>query len=168
MQTFSDMQRNRSDIQSVKFFIFCVFLVWYELLSAVYAILPPLIGLFFAYVISLNNQALKKMEDYTKSWYLAFLFLVFAEQIHGFELFSSIFAFIFYYYFLHEWLSTNFKLYQGMLIVYVCSAYILIFCVSNIILYIKDQALLQIYKEYLYYMVFESFLALFVFRDKYL
>lgn len=168
MQAFSDMQRNSSDIQNIKFFIFCIFIVCYELLTVVYAILPPLIGLFFAYVISLNNAALKKMEDYDKSWYLSFLFLIFAEQIHGFELFSSIFAFIFYYYFLHEWLSTNFKLYQGMLIIYVCSAYILIFCISNIILYINDKAMLQICKEYAYYMIFESFLAVFIFRDKYI
>lgn len=166
MQTFSSMQRNSVNLLSLRFIVFCAMLIAYEILSSTSHIVPPFIGLFFAYIVILKNESERNMNNFDKRWYLAILFLIFAEQIHGFELFSTVLNFLIFYYFIHDWLKVNMKWRQCLLIIFIFSGYIGTLLMSNLILYILNQPRLWISYEYLIYIVVESVIAILLFKER--
>ncbi|RAZ48201.1 hypothetical protein [Campylobacter hyointestinalis] len=167
MQTFSDMQRNSINLLSIRFVLFCVGLIAYEIMSAANHFLPPLIGLFFAYLVVLKNESEKYMGDIDKRWYLSFIFIIYAEQIHGFELFSTILAFILFYNFINDQLKINMKCRGCLLVIFVFSGYIGTFLLSDLILYILNQPLLGFnYEYYMYYIVVESAISVMLFKER--
>lgn len=166
MQALSSMQRNSSDLLSLRFILFCFLLVGYEITTAATHILPPLIGLFFSYLIILKHESEKNISNIDKRWYLVIFFLIFAEQIHGFELFSTILAFIIFYYFINDWLRINMKWRQMLLVIFVFSGYIGTFIASNIILYILNQPMDSMSYEYFIYIAIESLISIALFKER--
>ncbi|MCZ6132358.1 hypothetical protein O6B97_04015 [Campylobacter ureolyticus] len=166
MQTISSMQRNSRDKYTLKNLVFWVFLFFYEILTSIYTSLPPFIGLFFAYAVILKYEKDKNYEDFTSKWYQTIIFLFFAEQLHGFELFSIAISFCVFYYFIFKFSFEGFKLRNIFLTFLVFYGYISTFLVSNLISYFNSNQVLNLTYEYLMYAVFESAVCVLLFKDR--
>ena len=166
MQTFSSMQRNSRDIYIVKSIVFFISILFYQLLSSIYATIPPLIGLFFVYAVVLNYEKERSYQDYTHEWYQVILYLFIAEQMHGFELFSAAIAFGLFYYIFFEFSLDRIRFKTLFLIYLTIMGYLSVFLVSNTLSYFKDAEYLNFGVEYLAYMVAESLLVLFFFKGR--
>lgn len=160
------MQRNSRNKNTLKNLVFLVFLFLYEILTSIYATLPPFIGLFFAYAVILKYEKDKNYGVFTHEWYQTLIFLFFAEQIHGFELFSVAISFFIFYYFLFKFSFEGFKLRNLFLTFLVFYGYISIFLISNLISYFVGNSYLDLTYEYLMYFVFESAVCVLVFKDR--
>lgn len=76
------------------FYLFsAISVVLYEMLSTAFIYLPPLIGVFFSYLILSKSDAQRSLSGLAGYWYLAFAFLLFAEQLNGFTFLSSVVVF---------------------------------------------------------------------------
>ena len=53
----------------------------YEIATTQFGFLPPLIGIFFTYMILEYSRKQKQYDEFKPSWYFSLVFLVFAEQI---------------------------------------------------------------------------------------
>lgn len=164
MQIISGMQRNRSNLQPLTSALGVFLLVGYEVATTQLVFLPPLIGLFFAYLVLETTRMQSRYEKFGASWYFALVFIVFAEQIHGFYLFSSIVAFLLFFSFVSDWLAPAIKWHSWLLAIYVVSGYFWTFCVHELIAYIKGEELLKFSGEYLLYVAIETILAILFLR----
>ena len=108
----------------------------------------------------------KQYDEFKPSWYFSLVFLVFAEQIHGFYLFSTIIAFLLFYNFVLDWLYTTMKWRNCLLVIFVASGYVLTFLVNNLFAYVLNEPNLTFRAEYLFFIALESVLAIVFFRDK--
>ena len=79
MQTLSSMQRNRFNFRFIKDTFSILMLFCYEIATMVSGVLPPLFGLFFAYVTILEYEKHEKHIAFGASWYVAVAFLLCAE-----------------------------------------------------------------------------------------
>lgn len=164
MQTFSNLQRKSPNAVSLGYAFGALALVVYEMLSTALIFLPPLMGVFFTYIIIKKSEAERLLSGLAAKWFLAFAFLIFAEQIHGFLFLSSVIVYIVFYSIFYEWLVVNFKSRILMFAFFNFCAYIGIWAVSNLVLYMLDQTLLKYSYEYLYFMLCETLLCLYIFR----
>lgn len=128
--------------------------------------LPSLIGVFFAYLVILKDELDRTLEANDRRWYLSLAFLVFAEQLNGFEFCSAILAWLFFYYLINDWLKTNIKWRKLLITIYVFSGYIITLAMSNIVLYVLNQPRMKLDYEYLLYAIIESLIALVIFRGR--
>ncbi len=160
------MQRDRANLSSLRFTAFCVLLVAYEIASAATQFLPPLIGVMFAYLVIQKATLDRDLDELSAREYLGFGFLVFAELLHGFMLFSCALAFLVFYYFIYDWLIVNFKYRQLLLGVFVFAGYAGALIVSDLILYVMNEAHLSLNYRYLAFALVESVLATALFKDK--
>ncbi|WP_107790877.1 hypothetical protein [Campylobacter concisus] len=161
MQTISSL-----DIKIFKGFWWVIFLLSYEIATTQFGFLPPLIGIFFTYMILEYSRKQKQYDEFKPSWYFSLVFLVFAEQIHGFYLFSTIIAFLLFYNFVLDWLYTTMKWRNCLLIIFVASGYVLTFLVNNLFAYVLNEPNLTFSAEYLFFIALESVFAIVLFRDK--
>lgn len=166
MQAFPRMRRNSSDIQLVKSVVWAAFLLAYQAATSVFTWMPPLIGLFFSYMIILTIEKQKRLKKYDFRWYFAILYIIFAEQIHGFALFSSVISFLLFYYLICDWLIVTFKSRAVLLILFVASGYAGVYLISALLLYIQNSPILNFNFEYFIYIVSESILAIILFRRR--
>ena len=160
------MQRNSINSQSLRFSLFCISIVVYEIFSITSVFLPSLIGVFFAYLVILKDELDRTLEANDRRWYLSLAFLVFAEQLNGFEFCSAILAWLFFYYLINDWLKTNIKWRKLLITIYVFSGYIITLAMSNIVLYVLNQPRMKLDYEYLLYAIIESLIALVIFRGR--
>ncbi|ARR02497.1 hypothetical protein [Campylobacter vicugnae] len=160
------MQRNSTNSESLRFSLFCIFIVGYEIFSITAIFLPSLIGIFFAYLVMLSDEIERTLGAKDKRWYLSLAFLVFAEQLNGFEFCSVILAWLLFYYLINDWLKTNIKWRKLLITIYVFSGYIITLGVSNIVLYVLNQPRMNLSYEYLLYGAIESLIALVIFRGR--
>jgi len=166
MQTLSSMQRNRFNFRFIKDTFSILMLFCYEIATMVSGVLPPLFGLFFAYVTILEYEKHEKHIAFGTSWYVAVAFLLCAEQFHGYALFSVALSFFIFYFFIFDYLLENIKFRNLLLVVIVCVAYLLIIAFNNLFCYILQQDSVSIGYEYLIFMSVESALALLLFRGR--
>lgn len=166
MQTLSSMQRNRFNFRFIKDTFSILMLFCYEIATMVLGVLPPLFGLFFAYVTILEYEKHEKHIAFGASWYVAVAFLLCAEQFHGYALFSVALSFFIFYFFIFDYLLENIKFRNLLLVVIVCVAYLLIIAFNNLFCYILQQDSVNIGYEYLIFMSVESALALLLFRGR--
>ena len=166
MQTLSSMQRNRFNFRFIKDTFSILMLFCYEIATMVSGVLPPLFGLFFAYVTILEYEKHEKHIAFGASWYVAVAFLLCAEQFHGYALFSVALSFFIFYFFIFVYLLENIKFRNLLLVVIVCVAYLLIIAFNNLFCYILQQDSVSIGYEYLIFMSVESALALLLFRGR--
>ena len=126
------------------FYLFsAISVVLYEMLSTAFIYLPPLIGVFFSYLILSKSDAQRSLSGLAGYWYLAFAFLLFAEQLNGFTFLSSVVVFFVFYYIMHDWLIINVRNQFFMFVMFNFSAYFGMFFISNLFLYIVDSQLLS-------------------------
>lgn len=161
MQTISSQ-----DIKIFKEFCWAIFLLSYEIATTQFGFLPPLIGIFFTYMILEYSRKQKQYDEFKHSWYFAVIFLIFAEQIHGFYLFSIIIAFLLFYSFILDWLYTTMKWRNCLLVIFVAAGYVLTLLVNNLFAYVLNEPNLSFSREYLFFIAFESIFAIVLFRDK--
>ena len=154
------------DVKIFKGFLSAVFLISYEIASTQFGFLPPLIGIIFTYMILEYSRKQKHYDEFKLSWYFSVACLVFAEQIHGFYLFSTIIAFLLFYNFVLDWLYTTMKWRNCLLIIFVASGYVLTFLINNLFAYVLNEPNLVFSSEYMFFIGFESILAIVLFRDK--
>lgn len=166
MQTLSSMQRNRFNFRFIKDTFSILMLFCYEIATMVSGVLPPLFGLFFAYVTILEYEKHEKHIAFGASWYVAVAFLLCAEQFHGYALFSVALSFFIFYFFIFDYLLENIKFRNLLLVIIVCVAYLLIIAFNNLFCYILQQDSVSIGYEYLIFMSVESALALLLFRGR--
>lgn len=160
------MRRNSSDIQLLKSLFWVAFLLVYQAATTVFTWLPPLIGLFFAYLIVLTIEKQKRLVNYGINWYFAVAYIVFAEQAHGFALFSAILAFVLFYRFVCDWIIVTFKSRAILLVLFVASGYLGVYLVSSMFLYIQNSPILNLDYEYAVYIAVESILSIVMFRER--
>lgn len=160
------MQRNSSDIQVLKTFLLFAFLFFYQIFSTIYPALPPLLGLFFTYAVVLCYEKEKSYEDFNFKWYVAILYLFYAEQIHGFELFSVAIAFGIVYRFLLIPTLDLVKIRDVSLMIFTALGYTLTFLTSNFLSYLKGNEYLSFSYEYIMYIVFEMMVCVLAFKGR--
>ncbi len=147
------------------FYLFsAISVVLYEMLSTAFIYLPPLIGVFFSYLILSKSDAQRSLSGLAGYWYLAFAFLLFAEQLNGFTFLSSVVVFFVFYYIMQDWLIINVKSQFFMFVMFNFSAYFGMFFISNLFLYIVDSQLLSYSHVLLYYAVIESIFSFWFFK----
>lgn len=147
------------------FYLFsAISVVLYEMLSTAFIYLPPLIGVFFSYLILSKSDAQRSLSGLAGYWYLAFAFLLFAEQLNGFTFLSSVVVFFVFYYIMQDWLIINVKSQFFMFAMFNFSAYFGMFFISNLFLYIVDSQLLSYSHVLLYYAVIESIFSFWFFK----
>lgn len=166
MQAFSHMQRSRGNLYIVANFAFAIFLLIYETTSALYQLFPPLIGLFFALVLTMFFRKDKKFQKLDSSYYFVIFFLFFAEQIHGFALFSIFISFMIFYFLIFKILLKIIKIRNFILILAVIFGYVSPFLITNALNFLLEEETLKFGYEYAIYIVIESSLAVFLFRGK--
>lgn len=147
------------------FYLFsAISVVLYEMLSTAFIYLPPLMGVFFSYLILSKSDAQRSLSGLAGYWYLAFAFLLFAEQLNGFTFLSSVVVFFVFYYIMQDWLIINVKSQFFMFVMFNFSAYFGMFFISNLFLYIVDSQLLSYSHVLLYYAVIESIFSFWFFK----
>lgn len=166
MQTFSSMQRNSVNLRYLSAVFWAFALFSYEILSMTNQLYPPLIGLFFAYCVVLNYEREQAHTAFKPNWYFSVAFLLFAEQLHNFELFSVLLSFLIFYYFIFDYLLENVKFRGILLVLVVVLGYLLVLVFNNLFAYILQTPLLALGYEYALYMVIESLLAMLFFRGR--
>lgn len=158
------MRRKSPNALSLSFLIFIGFATIYEMLSTAFIYLPPLMGVFFSYIIIKKKEAGRLLSGLAMPWFICFGFLIFAEQLHGFFFLSSVLAYILFYNIFYEWIVVNIK---GKFLVLLCfnaGAYASIWGISNFIYNLIDLPLMRYSYEYLYTVGIETILSYFVFR----
>ncbi|CAD7287448.1 hypothetical protein LMG7974_00327 [Campylobacter majalis] len=167
MQVLSSMRRNSSDLRYLGYVIGITCLFGYEIVTSIFVFLPPLIGVFFTYMII--EYAKKMQKSYIElgfGWYLSIAFLLFAELTHGYYLFSSIVGFFIFYYFAVDWLSVTFKHRKFLLILFVACGYFMTFLISCILCHMQGIEILNWGFEYAVYIAIESIIAIVLFKDR--
>ena len=142
-----------------------LFLVLFQIFTSVFT-LPILIGFFFCYMFVLLRERELTLYELDFRWYFSLAYLVFIDITHDFYLFSSLIAFVIFYYFCADWLRTNFKIGKFLPIFFVIFAYGLLFVVHNLILYVDSGEFRLFGVDYGVNMLAEAALCFFFFRNK--
>lgn len=167
MQKISSMQRSRSNIYVIANAIIFILLLIYLVTTSVYRNLPPLIGIFFLYVLILKFEEDNKFKNMNFTWYFAIFYLFIAEQIHGFKLFSILISYIIFYFLLLD-ISLKIVKFRNLLIIaYVCFGYIIPFLVSNFIAYIQKDEFMDFTTDYVLYIFIETIASIVLFKGKF-
>lgn len=156
----------RSEEGSFRFFVEAIFLLLYEVASTTSQYIPPLIGICFAYLVLEYHERTRAMQNLGISWYAAVFFLIFAEQIHGFYVFSSLIAFIVFYSIFFNWLFVSLKWRSGLLFIFITAGYVLSWAISSFFSYTQSEHVLSFGVEYLVYIVLEGILALVFLKER--
>lgn len=140
----------------------------YQIFSSINQYIPPLIGIFFTSCVILTYERHTKFINSKLSYYFCFLYIIFAELIHGFELFSIIIAFTVFYFFLFDILLSKIKIKFIIVFIMVSFAYLFSVLVSNMLLYfngVVDDFMIIGY-EYLYFILVEFIISFIIFKDR--
>lgn len=163
MQTLSNLRRKSPNALALS--LLFVAIIVYEMLSTAFLFLPPLMGVIFTYLVEKRHEAQKLLSGVATPWFVSFAMLIFAEQLHGFVLFSSAISYMLFYYIFYEWVVINFKGRLIQLAIFNAVAYIGTWSISNLVLYVLDRELLRYSVEYVYFIIAESVLCLLIFKE---
>ena len=156
------MRRLGAEKRFLKQLAWVAFLVFYQSITTVFTYLPPLIGIFFTYMITLTLQKQKTLKEF----YFCLFYLTFAEQAHGFALFSAVIAFMLFYHLMSDWLIVTLKSRELLAVGFVASGYVWTCATSSFISYAANLPMLKFDYEYLIYVGVESVLAVVLFRGR--
>lgn len=163
MQTLSNLRRKSPNALALSLLL--VAIIIYEMLSTAFLFLPPLMGVIFTYLVEKRREAEKLLSGVAMPWFATFALLIFAEQLHGFVLFSSAISYLLFYHIFYEWVVINFKARIIQLAIFNGAAYISTYSISNLVLYVLDRELLRYSVEYVYFIIAECMLCLFIFKE---
>ncbi len=139
--------------------------VFYQVISSVFSYLPLMLGFFFCYMFYLLQESERSLYNLDFRWYFSLFYLLLVDITHDFYLFSSYFSFFLFYYFLADWLKVNFKIGKFLPILFVFSAYFLLFFIDNLLSYVDNNNLSSVGLEFLSTICIESLLAYIFFKD---
>ena len=152
MQMSAAMQRLGAEKRFLKQLAWVAFLIVYQSLTTIFTYLPPLIGIFFTYMIMLTLQKQKTLKEFGKEWY--------------FWLFSAVIAFMLFYHFMSDWLIVTLKSRELLAAGFVASGYVWTCATSSFISYAANLPMLKFDYEYLIYVGVESVLTVILFRGR--
>lgn len=166
MQKFSNMQRNSTHLQILKYTFFVLFFVIYQIFSSTLQAVPPGFAFIFCIVLFITYEHERTFTSFGFEWFFSIVMLIFCSQMHGFELFSEVIAFVIYCVFLFKWVTYNVKFINLFLFLTVAYAYIATFLISNLLSYFDDGAYMSFGIEYVAYILIEFAFAFVFFRSK--
>lgn len=142
------------------YYFFILFLYLYQIAASVILFLPPLLGFVFVYFL-INFRK----NGFDKTSLQIAIYLSFIEIVHGIFIFSSIFAFVIFYYYLLEKIFYKFKNRDILIIIFIIFLYIFIYCFNSFLAYVLSLNKIDFSIFYIYYICLESLLAIAVFRN---
>lgn len=157
-------KRRASELKILKLFLIVAFLFSYQAATTVIS-LPPLLGIFFVYLIYLNLRREKRILNNEYELYFCIFYLIFIEQTHGFTLFSSLIGCIFFYYFISDYLLVSLKSRVLLVGSFVISGYVMTYLVSALFGYIGEFEVPKISTEILAYMGVEMVISIVIFKE---
>lgn len=155
------MRRNSSDQNYLGFILFCIFLVFCQIMGMLYTWIPSFVGVFFTYNI-LNFSNDKKRYFI----YLSFAYLVFYELTRGFYLFSYVFSFMIFYNLFVDRIRNNFTCINCILFIYVSFAYIGHYFINSFMAYMLNEDVSHFSNDYIYYMMIDWLVAIVLFKGR--
>lgn len=136
-------------------------MVFYQIISSLYTILPIFVGVFFAYIV-LNYED-EKSKFYI---YLSFFYLTIYDVNKGFYLFTSIFTFMIFYNLFAEKIKNYLTCNNCILAIYVIVAYLGHYFINVFLSYILNQDIPLISFDYVYYIITDIILCIILFKGK--
>lgn len=155
------MRRSSTDTNYLKLFFLSISFLFLLIMGSLYTWLPSFVGLFFIYV--LINFEDEKNRLYL---YLSFLYLIFYDIDRGFYLFSYIFTFLIFYNFFLDKVRNYFSCINCILVMYVLVAYIGHYFMNVFIAYLLNETIIELSKEYIYYILIDMVLASIIFKGR--
>lgn len=146
--------------EKLVYYIFIIFLFLYQIASSVVLFLPPLLGFVFVYLL-INFRK----NGFDKTSLQIIIYMLFIEIIHGIFLFSSVFAFVVFYYYLLEKIFYKFKNRDILIIIFIIFLYLFILSFNSFLAYLLSDNKFIFTNFYIYYICLESLLAIAVFRN---
>jgi len=143
-----------------------LFFLIYEILSSIFVYLPILYGIFFCYMFYLLNEKERNLAPFDWRWYFSLFFLFFIDTTHNFFVFSSLLAFLIFYYLCAEQIKTNLKIGKFITIIFVLCAYLIIGFLDFILSYINNEEIKTYGFESIVSIFIECFIAYVFFKDK--
>ena len=154
------MRRNSTDQNYLKLFWLSLWLIIGHVLSALYPLIPPFVGVVFTYLVLNAHQHEKNALPLV----LGFLYLCLYDLNKGFFLFSYPLLFIVVYHFLAHKLQTTFTCNNCILAAYVVMAYLGHFGVNVFLAYLNNEDFPYFSHYYFYYIAIDSILSFMFFR----
>ena len=137
-----------------------IVLCLYQVLSASFVYLPPLMGIIFVLA------TLEAREEYfQKSLYFLLPYSVLIEAIHGFFIFSTAVVFIVFYSLYAKKLVLALKLANLIFFVLVLITYLGTYCFSILLSYALNLHIMTFGDFYLYYIAVETVFCMIFLRD---
>ncbi len=160
------MRRNSTHKTSVVSIRWIIFLVLYQVASALYVFISPLIGFMFCYLSFLTSDEQRTHEEDEVKKYLAYSYMVFINLNKGFYLFSGVITFLLFYYLLHEWINNSIKCKNCIIFAFVSIGYVGIFGMNNLLAYVLNNEFFHFGYEYFLYILFDFVVAVVYYRDR--
>lgn len=136
-----------------------VFLIFYQIFSSIVFLLPPLLGVFFVFLIIHF-----KKNGFDKTSLFTMLYLCFIEITHGLFSFSTITAFLIFFYYIYDRLIYKLKNREILIIIYIIFIYVFIIILNFIFAYVFELDRIGFDNIYIYYICLESLLSIAFFR----
>lgn len=155
--------KNKFDL-SYLFFYFS--LIFYQILSSIYYWLPPLIGVFFCYMIVLLKERERTLNKLDFRWYFSLFYILLIDIIHGFYIFSSWIAFFVFYNVFVDWFKSKLKLGPYLLVIFTFCTYVFIYIFDVFLAYLDNQKILKFGIEYLWFFFLEALISFVIFKGK--
>ena len=144
------------ELKFLKIFLFVVFLFAYQGTTTV-TTLPPLLGVFFTYLIYLNLRREKRLLVNEYELYFCIFYLIFIEQL----------GCIFFYYFMFDYLSVTLKSRVLLIGSFTIYAYLFTFAASLLLGYAGDFQTPGFGYETAIYAAIEAVIAIILFKERF-
>lgn len=154
------MRRNSTDQNYLKIFWLSFWLLLGHILSALYPLIPPFVGVIFCYVL-LNVD---EHEKNAVPLMLGFLYLCLYDLNKGFYLFSYLILFVLVHQFVVHKVQSTFTCNNCILAVYVMIAYLGHFVLNLFLAYLDNDTFAYFSNYYFYYIAVDSILSFMLFR----
>lgn len=134
-------------------------LFFYQILCSIVYLLPPLIGVFFVYLIIHFNK-----KGFDKTSLFIILYFCFIELTHGLFLFCTTISFLIFYYYFYNKLIYKLKNRDILIILFIIFVYGFNLILNLAYSYIFEVGHLNYDIIFIYYICLESLLAIVLFR----
>jgi hypothetical protein len=165
MQTFSSMRRNSTDYRNLKYILFVIILVIYQIAGSISTFLSPLVGVFFVYLLTTIQKENKNTRDQVNI-YLIFLYFMFFELIRGFYLLGTLILFFIIFLFLKKRVISMFKSENWIIVIFVASAYFGLFLINNFFCYLQEKEFYSFSFIYIFYIFIDSLVSILLFKKR--
>lgn len=145
---------------SIKSILFIIFLYFYQLLSSLVFLLPPLLGFFFIGLV-VNY----KKYGFDKDTLLIIFYLSLIEITHGMFLFSIMLYFLIFFYYIYDKLKYKLKNVEILIFIFIFFAYIFTLFINLFFTYVSGIESIKFDYFLIYYICIETLLSIIFFKD---